>query len=54
MFRAKQAADATQQPFSYFLIVAFLYLIITSISLLLLRYVEWKYSFDRGKINNEF
>ncbi|WPO98895.1 ABC transporter permease [Pseudomonas sp. HR96] len=44
MFKAKQAADATRQPFTFYLAVAALYLIITSISLLILRVVEKRYS----------
>jgi arginine/ornithine transport system permease protein len=44
MFKAKQAADATREPFTFYLAVAALYLIITSVSLLLLRLVEKRYS----------
>ncbi|MBF7144634.1 MULTISPECIES: ABC transporter permease [Pseudomonas] len=44
MFKAKQAADATRQPFTFYLAVAVLYLIITSVSLLLLKWLERRYS----------
>ena len=44
MFRAKNAADATREPFTFFLAVAALYLLLTSVSLLLLRFVEKRYS----------
>ncbi|WP_458369736.1 ABC transporter permease [Pseudomonas fluorescens] len=44
MFKAKQAADATREPFTFFLAVAAMYLIITSISLLVLRRLETRYS----------
>lgn len=44
MFKAKNAADATHQPFTFYLTVAALYLVITSISLLLLRALEKRYS----------
>ncbi|MGY4526776.1 ABC transporter permease [Pseudomonas sp. TE21394] len=44
MFKAKSAADATREPFTFFLAVAALYLVLTSISLLVLRFVERHYS----------
>ncbi|MFF7707913.1 ABC transporter permease subunit [Pseudomonas sp. NPDC007930] len=44
MFSAKQAADATRQPFTFYLAVAALYLAITSVSLLLLKWLERHYS----------
>lgn len=44
MFRAKGAADATREPFTYFLLVAGLYLLLTSVSLVLLRLLEKRYS----------
>lgn len=44
MLKAKQAADATREPFTFFLAVAALYLLITSISLLALRYLEKRYT----------
>ncbi|MEL7938125.1 MULTISPECIES: ABC transporter permease [Pseudomonas] len=44
MFKAKQAADATREPFTYYLFVAALYLVVTSVSLLLLRLLERRYS----------
>lgn len=44
MFKAKSAADATREPFTFFLAVAALYLLITSISLLGLRLLEKRYS----------
>lgn len=45
MFKAKNAADATHEPFTFFLTVAGLYLLLTSLSLVLLRRVEKSYSF---------
>ncbi len=44
MFKAKSAGDATHQPFTFLLAAAALYLVITSVSLLLLRYLEQRYS----------
>ncbi|CAD5108600.1 ABC transporter permease [Zestomonas carbonaria] len=44
MFKAKNAADATREPFTFFLAVAALYLVLTSVSLLALRYLEKRYS----------
>ncbi|AQL38678.1 ABC transporter permease [Pseudomonas syringae] len=44
MFKAKQAADATRETFTFFLAVAAMYLVITSVSLLALRYLEKRYS----------
>ncbi|MBA1194742.1 ABC transporter permease [Pseudomonas entomophila] len=44
MFKAKQAADATREPFTFFLAVAGLYLVITSVSLLALKRLEKRYS----------
>ncbi|QIE89045.1 ABC transporter permease [Pseudomonas nitroreducens] len=44
MFKAKQASDATREPFTYFLAVAALYLVVTSVSLVLLRMLERRYS----------
>ncbi|WP_263260980.1 ABC transporter permease [Pseudomonas sp. RIT-PI-S] len=44
MFKAKQAADATREPFTFYLAVAGLYLLITSVSLLLLKWLERRYS----------
>lgn len=44
MFKAKNAADATHQPFTFYLAVAGIYLLITSVSLLALRYLEKRYS----------
>ncbi|UUC17377.1 ABC transporter permease [Pseudomonas asiatica] len=44
MFKAKQAADAAREPFTFFLAVAALYLVLTSISLLALKYLERRYS----------
>ena len=41
MFKAKQASDATREPFTY---PAGLYLLVTSVSLLLLRLLERRYS----------
>ena len=44
MFKAKQAADATREPFTFFLAVAAMYLVLTSVSLLALRQLEKRYS----------
>ncbi|TRX73297.1 ABC transporter permease [Pseudomonas mangiferae] len=44
MFKAKNAADATREPFTFYLAVAALYLVLTSVSLLALRYLEKRYS----------
>ncbi|MFI8610014.1 ABC transporter permease [Pseudomonas sp. NPDC077649] len=44
MFKAKNAADATREPFTFFLAVAALYLLLTSVSLLALRLLERRYS----------
>ncbi len=42
--KAALAAGATRQPFTFYLVVAFNYLIITSISVYILKYFEKKYS----------
>ncbi|WNW13985.1 ABC transporter permease [Pseudomonas sp. DTU_2021_1001937_2_SI_NGA_ILE_001] len=44
MFKAKQAADATREPFTFYLAVAALYLLITSVSMLALRWLEKRYT----------
>lgn len=44
MARAKSAGDATREPFIYILLVAAVYLAITSVSLLVLRHIERRYS----------
>lgn len=44
MFKAKNAADATQQPFTFYLAVAALYLLLTSLSLLALRLLDKRYA----------
>jgi arginine/ornithine transport system permease protein len=44
MARAKSAGDATREPFTYILLAAVIYLAITSVSLLVLRYLERRYS----------
>ena len=44
MFKAKQAADALREPFTFYLAVAAAYLVLTSVSLLALRYLEKRYS----------
>ncbi|MCY1346356.1 Histidine transport system permease protein HisQ [compost metagenome] len=44
MYKAKNAADATHEPFTFFLTVAALYLALTSLSLLTLRYLERHFS----------
>lgn len=44
MARAKSAGDATREPFTYILLAAAVYLVMTSVSLLVLRYLERRYS----------
>lgn len=44
MARAKSAGDATREPFTYIILAAAVYLAITSVSLLVLRYLERRYS----------
>lgn len=44
MARAKSAGDATREPFTYILLAAAIYLVMTSVSLLVLRYLERRYS----------
>ncbi|WP_068828374.1 ABC transporter permease [Pseudomonas sp. BMS12] len=44
MARAKSAGDATREPFTYILLAAAIYLAITSVSLLVLRFLERRYS----------
>ena len=44
MNKAKQAGDATQEPFTYFLFAGLIYLIITSLSLWILHRLGKKYS----------
>ncbi|MGL6070538.1 ABC transporter permease [Craterilacuibacter sp.] len=44
MFRAREAGAATREPFTYLLVVGAVYLAITSVSLLLLRWAEKRYS----------
>jgi arginine/ornithine transport system permease protein len=42
--KASLAAGATRKPFTFYLVVAFNYLIITSISIYILKYLEKRYS----------
>jgi arginine/ornithine transport system permease protein len=44
MARAKSAGDATREPFTYILLAAAIYLVLTSVSLVVLRYLERRYS----------
>ncbi|MFV0282521.1 MAG: ABC transporter permease [Castellaniella sp.] len=44
MARAKSAGDATREPFTYILLAAAIYLAMTSVSLLVLRFLERRYS----------
>ncbi|WP_137937425.1 ABC transporter permease [Chitinivorax sp. B] len=44
MKRADAAGKATQQPFTFFLFVAGMYLLFTTVSILVLRWVEKRYS----------
>ena len=50
MFHAKQAGDATRQPFTYLLLAGALYLAITSVSLLALRVIEKRFSLGVRKV----
>lgn len=43
MFKAKQVVDAMRESFIFFLAVVAMYLVITSVSLLALRYFEKRY-----------
>jgi arginine/ornithine transport system permease protein len=44
MFKARGASEATRQPFTFYLVTALVYLAITTASLLLLRWLEKRYS----------
>jgi arginine/ornithine transport system permease protein len=44
VFRAGQAGGATRQPFTFYLVVALLFLVITGVSDVLLRWAERRYS----------
>ncbi|MES2263707.1 MAG: ABC transporter permease subunit [Pseudomonadota bacterium] len=44
MFKARGASEATRQPFTFYLVTALVYLAITTVSMLLLRWVEKRYS----------
>lgn len=44
VFKAGQAGGATRQPFSFYLLVALLFLLLTAVSNLGLRYLERRYS----------
>ncbi|KAB7604312.1 ABC transporter permease [Verminephrobacter eiseniae] len=46
MFRAKNAAQATRQPFTFFLLTAAVYLSITTVSMLALRWLERRGAHD--------
>ncbi|HXH02548.1 MAG TPA: ABC transporter permease subunit [Candidatus Competibacteraceae bacterium] len=44
MYRAKEAGSATREPFTYLLLAGAVYLAITSVSLLLVKWAEKRYS----------
>ncbi len=44
MFKARGASEATRQPFTFYLVTALVYLAITTVSMLILRWLERKYS----------
>ncbi|MFC3108730.1 ABC transporter permease [Undibacterium arcticum] len=44
MFKARGASEATRQPFTFYLVTALVYLAITTVSMLMLRWLEKKYS----------
>ena len=44
MFRASQAGNTLRQPFTFFLVVAVLYLLITGVSDVCLRWLNRRYS----------
>jgi arginine/ornithine transport system permease protein len=44
MFKARGASEATRQPFTFYLVTALVYLAITTVSMLFLRWLEKKYS----------
>ena len=44
MFKTKSTTDATREPFTFYLTVTKLYLMLTNISLLALRFLEKRYS----------
>ena len=44
MFKARGVSEATRQPFTFYLVTALVYLAITTVSILFLRWLEKKYS----------
>lgn len=52
MFKAKQAADSTRHSFTFFLVVSIFYLILTSLSLLILRRIEKRYFINATKVSS--
>lgn len=44
MFKARGASEATRQPFTFYLVTALVYLAITTVSMLLLRWIGQRYS----------
>lgn len=51
MFRAKGAAEATRQPFTFYLVASGFYLLITALSLLALRQVAKRADLGYGRIS---
>jgi len=48
--KASLAAGATRKPFTYYLVVAILYLLITTVSIYLLKYLDKRYSVGVRKV----
>ena len=51
MFKARGASEATRQPFTFYLVTALVYLAITTVSILFLRWLEKKYSAGVIRVN---
>ena len=51
MFKARGASEATHQPFTFYLVTALVYLAITAVSMLLLRWLEKRYSMGVARAN---
>ena len=51
MFKARGASEATRQPFTFYLVTALVYLAITTVSMLLLRGLEKRYSMGVKRVN---
>ncbi len=49
VFSAKVAGDSLRQPFTFYMLVGFLFLLITAVSDLAMRWLERRYSFGESK-----